>query len=354
MSNTPRPLTRAQLRQFAPDPRALRSLEQAIQQGSLLPSDIATLTRLIEESYVEASLGTARANQALGLLSSISQSLELLAKAPVVQPVPLQNDVSPTTRQPLMSELADASIKTPAANNVLSYDATLRVWKNVSSVAEIHAAASKSPPVDADEIPLADSAASFGLKKLTWANLKAAAKTYFDTLYLGVLATAADSSKLLGATWASPAAIGSTVAAAGSFAALSATVSSAGATIEVLKVSNPGAGALTKAKLGFYAAGSNYASINGGYGAAAPELSFDIAGILAMTLKGTGLVVVGDVSATTSLTGPGGAVLMKTSAALTNGAGAAAGTLLTAPVAGNPTKWIGINDNGTTRYIPAW
>jgi hypothetical protein len=39
---------------------------------------------------------------------------------------------------------------------------------------------------------------------------------------------------------------------------------------------------------------------------------------------------------------------------LPNGAGAATGTLTNAPVAGNPTKWITINDNGTTRYIPAW
>lgn len=39
---------------------------------------------------------------------------------------------------------------------------------------------------------------------------------------------------------------------------------------------------------------------------------------------------------------------------LPNGAGAATGTLTNAPAAGNPTKWITINDNGTTRYIPAW
>lgn len=37
-----------------------------------------------------------------------------------------------------------------------------------------------------------------------------------------------------------------------------------------------------------------------------------------------------------------------------NGAAAAVGTLGNAPVAGNPTKWVPINDNGTTRYIPAW
>ncbi len=51
------------------------------------------------------------------------------------------------------------------------------------SAAAVHAATSKTTPVDADEIGLVDSAASNGLKKLTWANFKAAAKTYFDTLY---------------------------------------------------------------------------------------------------------------------------------------------------------------------------
>ncbi len=50
----------------------------------------------------------------------------------------------------------------------------------------------------------------------------------------------------------------------------------------------------------------------------------------------------------------GGATFHTTSSALTDGAGAGLGTLATAPAAGNPTKWIGINDNGTTRYIPAW
>ena len=47
--------------------------------------------------------------------------------------------------------------------------------------------------------------------------------------------------------------------------------------------------------------------------------------------------------------------LMKISgAAFDNGAGASAGTLTNSPAAGNPTKWIPIDDNGTTRYIPAW
>ena len=46
-----------------------------------------------------------------------------------------------------------------------------------------NAATSKTTPIDADELPLVDSAASNVLKKLTWANLKATLKTYFDGLY---------------------------------------------------------------------------------------------------------------------------------------------------------------------------
>lgn len=64
-------------------------------------------------------------------------------------------------------------------------------------------------------------------------------------------------------------------------------------------------------------------------------------------------VTVGSLTADTATFG-GGATLVATSAALTNGAGVAAGTLNNSPVAGNPTKWIAINDNGTTRYIPTW
>ena len=48
------------------------------------------------------------------------------------------------------------------------------------------------------------------------------------------------------------------------------------------------------------------------------------------------------------------AVLARTSVPLANGAAAALGTISNAPVAGNPTKWVPINDNGVTRYIPAW
>lgn len=123
-----------------------------------------------------------------------------------------------------------AGIATAAAASVNAIEATT------------HAATSKTTPVDADEFPMSDSAASWGLKKLTWANLKATAKTYFDTLYLGISATAANASQLLGGTWAQPGAIGSTTPAAGAFTTLSATgnVTLGDASTDTLNVGNGG------------------------------------------------------------------------------------------------------------------
>lgn len=56
----------------------------------------------------------------------------------------------------------------------------------------------------------------------------------------------------------------------------------------------------------------------------------------------------------TSIVTPGGASFHTTSTALTDGAAAQVGTLTNAPTAGNPNKWVAINDNGTLRYIPTW
>lgn len=69
----------------------------------------------------------------------------------------------------------------------LNSTGALKPYQDVATVTL--AASSKTTPVDADLIPLVDSAASNILAKLTWANLKATLKTYFDTLYPGNLAT---------------------------------------------------------------------------------------------------------------------------------------------------------------------
>lgn len=69
---------------------------------------------------------------------------------------------------------------------------------------------------------------------------------------------------------------------------------------------------------------------------------------IGLTPSGTYLLEVNGALSISSTT------LIRTATALTNGAGAAGGTLTNAPAAGNPTKWVPINDAGITRYLPAW
>lgn len=51
---------------------------------------------------------------------------------------------------------------------------------------------------------------------------------------------------------------------------------------------------------------------------------------------------------------PGGAQLLKTTAAMTSGAGASAGTLGNAPSIGNPAVWCPIMFNGVQHWFPCW
>ena len=77
----------------------------------------------------------------------------------------------------------------------------------------------------------------------------------------------------------------------------------------------------------------------------------------ALKIVGNGNVTISAPTSGQTLTvapSPAAGELIATSSALTTGAGASVGTLTNAPSAGNPTKWIKINDNGTIRSIPAW
>lgn len=62
-------------------------------------------------------------------------------------------------------------------------EVALKIDKDISPYS------SKPTPIDLDLVPLSDSASSFGIKKLSWANLKATLKTYFDTLYVKFVPT---------------------------------------------------------------------------------------------------------------------------------------------------------------------
>lgn len=99
---------------------------------------------------------------------------------------------------------------------------------------------------------------------------------------------------------------------------------------------------------------NNLNSIQGGGATERYHLTNAQYAALTAGFTGTGNLVRAAAPTVTSITVSVGTFMVKSSAAWTNGAAAGAGTLLNAPAAGNPTKWIPVDDNGTTRYIPAW
>lgn len=119
-----------------------------------------------------------------------------------------QTGTGAVSAAPAWSAIAAADVPTLNQNTTGSA-ATLTTPRNIdgqsfNGSADInviapgtHAATSKATPVDADEIPLADSAAANALKKLTWANLKATllatvmswtARQTFSALTIGTFA----------------------------------------------------------------------------------------------------------------------------------------------------------------------
>lgn len=86
--------------------------------------------------------------------------------------------------------------------------------------------------------------------------------------------------------------------------------------------------------------------VDGAVGTAAP-----VGGGYLVSLGGV-LNIVDTAGKQTSFANAG--FLMTSTATLLDGAGLLAGTLLNAPVAGNPSKWLEIMDNGVLRRIPTW
>ena len=95
-------------------------------------------------------------------------------------------------------------------------------------------------------------------------------------------------------------------------ARLETSVTSAGATTEVLRLSNPGAGANTQAQINFSTTATSYGTISGGYGASAPQMTFNlpsatagnyvwqISGTERMRLNASGNVLIGNIGSATA------------------------------------------------------
>lgn len=72
-------------------------------------------------------------------------------------------------------------VRTLAEYTVRNISSDPTTWSD-NTAAVILAAATKTTPVDADSLPLIDSAAGNILKRVTWANIKATIKAYYDSV----------------------------------------------------------------------------------------------------------------------------------------------------------------------------
>lgn len=95
---------------------------------------------------------------------------------------PLDADVMPVvdTANTTTKKVTWANIK---ATLKTYFDTLYPAETTTTEGAIINGATAKTTPVDADFMGIMDSAASNILKKVSWANIKATLKTYFDTLY---------------------------------------------------------------------------------------------------------------------------------------------------------------------------
>lgn len=75
-------------------------------------------------------------------------------------------------------------ITSAQATKLSGIETAADVTDSVNVGTSINGATAKTTPIDADTMPLIDSAASNVLKKVTWANIKATLKTYFDTIFM--------------------------------------------------------------------------------------------------------------------------------------------------------------------------
>lgn len=96
MSSIPRKITRSQLSEFLPDPRAIRAFEQTLKQmAELYPEQLSTLIADIEVNKIDSGDANAKADQCLAAINRIADAIELIATATTPIAVAVDDDLSP-------------------------------------------------------------------------------------------------------------------------------------------------------------------------------------------------------------------------------------------------------------------
>lgn len=313
MPNNVLGLTREQLSKFLPDQQSIRAFEKlVIDATTTTPENVEAVTNI-------ANSALAMAAAAISQLSELVETLDAALIAPAPQPEEERENYTPSY---------GGSLGTMAYQNDDEVDIT------GGSIAGVTISSASGSFTNISYSGQLTSTVATGTAPMVVASTTKVTNLNVDLLD--------------GGDWATPGTIGSTTPNSGVFTALSTN-----GTVNV----NLGT---DTTNTGVNVRGSN-AGVNGGSFVNVRNNNVAIIGIGNKSALNGGaydakpyISANATIESNQSLQVPGGAVFLLTSSALTNGAGAAAGTITNAPTAGNPTKWIGINDNGTVRYIPAW
>ncbi len=119
-----------------------------------------------------------------GNADSKTATFEIVAGLNIVASIdPLTNKVTLSASGTLATQAVQSII-----DDIGNYFTSLEVNGALQEIgASLYPSLSKTTPVDADTILISDSASSGVFKKLSWANIKATLKTYFDAIYQAIL-----------------------------------------------------------------------------------------------------------------------------------------------------------------------
>jgi hypothetical protein len=118
---------------------------------------------------------------AIYLYSSLDGWLNLVADIGVEVNAPILNIAALYSVGDIDSDTNITAVGTVTGSNLSGTNTGDETTTTIGAL--INGAADKATPIDADYVGLMDSAAANILKKLSWANIKATLKTYFDSLY---------------------------------------------------------------------------------------------------------------------------------------------------------------------------
>lgn len=161
----------------------------AISETFVVATEIAQLALTVQEGDVAVRTDENKSYIALNATNAtMADWQELLTPADVVQSVYGRTGVvtaqSGDYNAGQVPEVADKRYMTDAQETKLDSVETSADVTDAENVGSVNAGAtSKVTPLDADSFPIVDSAAANVIKRLTFTNLKAFLKTFFDTLY---------------------------------------------------------------------------------------------------------------------------------------------------------------------------